>query len=572
MTIPTDNEVSFMKFKNFAALLLAAVLLSSCGAGKPQEPVSEPEEIPVEQPLTTEADQNADPAPDAPVTEEISSAADENSLPEALQNQKHTLRFDENGEFRVLVFGDVQAGPPAPSERTLNAMETVLLREDPDLVLFAGDNSLSCSTQTLLRNYLTAMTGYLEENQIPWAHVYGNHDDEGALTRKQQQAVYEEFAYCLSQAGPEDIKGVGNYVLPVYSSDESRTDPVFSVWGLDSGSYITDNGLPGKQAVLNNTMYQGLKGSTYAYMPFTQIRWYYNTSEEIEAFAGHKVPGMMFFHIPLQEFYEIWLNKEQTGTEGTREDPICAGPLNSGMFTAMIERGDIKAVVCGHDHINDYAGEFCGIQLCYASNIGYDTYHNESLMGGRVFVIHEDDPDDIETYMSYVSGVKMTDLGRAIEAVTDFESADSYTAVDNAQASDGGENGSKAVTIAREGGVTLTAPLRLGSGRYLRAWVSVPEGSELASISLVNYDDVHFTANVIDTEIYYLPDGETEWKTSPAGEGLPAGFTGLVAAGSAGMKASHGQLTADSVVKGYYFTCDGSVTVDNVQVLTSYKK
>ncbi|MBQ2278315.1 MAG: metallophosphoesterase family protein, partial [Clostridia bacterium] len=489
-----------------------------------------------------------------------------------LQNQKHTLRFDENGEFRVLVFGDVQATPPAPSERTLNAMETILRREEPDLVLFAGDNAIACSTTTLLRNYLTAMTGYLEENEIPWAHVYGNHDDENALSRKQQQVIYEEFDYCVSQAGPDDIKGVGNYVLPVYSADESRTDPVFSVWGLDSGGYITDPGLPGKQAVLNNTMYQGLKGSSYAYIPFTQIRWYFNTSEEIESFAGHKVPGMMFFHIPLQEFYEIWLNKEQTGTEGTREDPICAGPLNSGLFTAMVERGDIKAVVCGHDHINDYAGEFCGIQLCYASNIGYDTYHNEALMGGRVFVIHEDDPDEVETYMSYVSGIKLTNLAGAITAVADFEAADSYTVTDNAQASDGGESGSKAVTIAREGGVTLTAPLRLGSGRYLRAWVSVPADSELQSLSLVNYDDIRFTADVTKTEIHYLPDGESEWKTAAAGEGLPAGFTGLVAAPCADLKASHGQLLADSIVKGYYFTCDGSVIVDNVRMLTSYKK
>ena len=559
-----------MKFKKFAAFLLAALLLSACGSEKTPETAPVPQEIPMEQTAETEPSAEEIPAADpAPAAAEDPAAED--TLPEALQNQKHTLRFDENGEFRVLVFGDVQATPPAPSDRTLSAMETVLRRENPDLVLFAGDNAISCSTQTVLRNYLTAMTSYLEENRIPWAHVYGNHDDENALSREKQQIVYEEFDYCVSQAGPEDIKGVGNYVLPVYSSDESRTDPVFSVWGMDSGSYITDKGLPGKQAVLNNTMYVGLKGSSYAYMPFTQIRWYFNTSEEIEAFAGHKVPGMMFFHIPLQEFYEIWLNKEQTGTEGTREDPICAGPLNSGMFTAMVERGDIKAVVCGHDHINDYAGEFCGIQLCYASNIGYDTYHNESLMGGRVFVIREDNPSKVETYMSYVSGIKMTDLASAIQSVADFEAADSYTVTDNAQASDGGENGSRAVTIAREGGVTLTTPLRLGSGRYLRAWVSVPADSELVSLSLVNFDGTRFTANVKDAEIHYLPDGETEWKTAAAGEGLPAGFTGRIAAASAGLEASYGQLSADTAILGYYFTCDGSVTVDNVRMMTSYK-
>ena len=556
-----------MKLKLTAALLLAACLLSSCGSEPLKETLPETAsaapEIPAAAPVT-EAE--------TPAAEEAAPAGDTNTLPEALQNQKHTLRFDENGEFRVLVFGDVQATPPAPSERTLAGIETVTAREDPDLVLFAGDNAIACTTQTVLRNYLTAMTGYLEENEIPWAHVYGNHDDENALSREKQQVVYEEFPYCMSQAGPEDIKGVGNYVIPVYSSEESRTDPVFAVWGMDSGGYITDRGLPGKQAVLNTTMYTGLKGSSYAYMPFTQIRWYYNTSEEIEAYAGHQVPGMMYFHIPLQEFYEIWLNKEQTGTEGTKQDPVCAGPLNSGMFTAMVERDDIKAVVCGHDHINDYAGEFCGIKLCYASNIGYDTYHDDAMMGGRVFVIHEDNPDEIETYMSYVSGVNLKNLAPATETVTDFENADSFALTDNAQASDNGADGSKAVTIAREGGVTLTQPLRLGSGRYMRFWADIPADSTLAGVSLVSSSGERYTAQLAETNVYCLAEGETEWQKLTSGSELAPGFRGLLAVSSAALKGGSADIHQDVPVGGYYFTCDGSVTVDNVQMIASYKK
>ena len=560
-----------MKLKTIAAFTLAALLLNSCGSGTEPKPENIAPETPapaVETPVQESAAEET-PAAEAVETAEEASGSD---MPVALQNQKHTLRFDENGEFRVLVFGDVQASAPAPQKRTLDAMETVIKREDPDLVLFAGDNAIGCSTQTILRNYLTAMTAYLEENQIPWAHVYGNHDDENALSRAKQQVVYEEFSYCMSQAGPEDIKGVGNYVIPVYSSDESRTDPVFSVWGMDSGAYVTDKGLAGRDAVLNNSMFEGHKNSSYAYMPFTQIRWYFNTSEEIEAYAGHQVPGMMFFHIPLQEFYEIWLNQAQTGTEGTKQDPVCAGPLNSGMFTAMIERDDIKAVVCGHDHINDYAGEFCGIQLCYASNIGYDTYHDDDMMGGRMFVIKEKNPDKIETYMSYVSGVNLKQLKNATDSVLDFEKADAYTVTDNAKAADnGGADGSKAITIAREGGVTLTSPLKLGGGRYMRAWVSIPAGSSLASVSLVNYNGVRFTADLAKTTVNYLPDGETEWKSVSSANELPAGFAGLIAVSSGSLKASE-ELTQDTAVSGFYITCDGSVTVDNVQMMTSYKK
>lgn len=344
---------------------------------------------------------------------------DASAMPENIREQKKVLRFRSSGDFRVLVFTDVQAVPPAPCARTMEDMNAIIDREDPDLVLFCGDNAKECESEEELRAYLAVLVGHLEEKQIPWAHVFGNHDDESyerddgrwvyPIHRTVQQKVYEEFPCCLSKAGPEELHGTGNYVLPVYPSDAGREDPVFAVWGFDSGAYIDDPGLPGYCARLKNTMFRGHPGSYYAYMPFTQIRWYFETSEQIERFAGHKVPGMAYFHMPLQEFYEVTLNPEETGMTGGMREEICAGTLNSGLFTAMVERGDIRAVCCGHDHTNDYAANFCGICLAYAANIGYDTYHCEEVMGGRVFVIREENPEEIKTYMSYVRDLRKTE-------------------------------------------------------------------------------------------------------------------------------------------------------------------
>ncbi len=340
-------------------------------------------------------------------------------IPEAIREQKHVLRFNKNGEFRILVLSDIHGYPPAPCEQTVTAINAMVEHEKPDLVLFCGDNIKGCESEEQLRNAIAVMVGYLEEHRIPWAHVYGNHDDERykegdrrrqTLPRREQTEVYASFPYCMSKQGPAHIKGSSNYVLPVYSSDESRSDAVFNVWGMDSGAYIDDEGIAGKQSVLSYTMYRGRANGDDAYMPFTQIQWYFNTSLEIEAYAGHKVPGMMFFHIPLQEFYEVSLNPEDTGMTGKKREIVCAGPVNSGLFAAMVERGDIKAVCCGHDHINDYAGTFCGITLAYVSNVGYETYHDESMMGGRTLVIREAEPDKIETYMTY-----LRDLGICFE-------------------------------------------------------------------------------------------------------------------------------------------------------------
>ncbi len=140
---------------------------------------------------------------------------------------------------------------------------------------------------------------------------------------------------------------------------------------------------------------------------------------------------------PLQEFYEVSLNPNETGMTGVKQENVCAGPLNSGMFTAMLERGDVKAVCCGHDHTNDYAAEFCGFKLCYSSNIGYDTYHDSAVMGGRMFIVHESNPDEIETYLSYVNGINLNDVMSASDAVLDFEDADAYTADEGAASAEG---------------------------------------------------------------------------------------------------------------------------------------
>lgn len=341
------------------------------------------------------------------------------SMPEAIRDQKHVLRFGKDGKFRILVLSDIHGYPPGPCANTLAAIKAMVDHEKPDLVLFGGDNIKACESEEQLKEAAGVMVAYLEENRIPWAHVYGNHDDERymsegrrlqTLPRRQQTEVYTTFPYCLSKQGPAHIKGSSNYVIPIYSSDESRSDPVFNVWGMDSGAYIDDEGLIGKQYVLGNTMYKGRENGDDPYFTFTQIQWYFNTSLEIEQYAGHKVPGMMVFHIPLQEFYEVYLNAEKLGMTGKKREIVCAGAVNSGMFAAMLERGDIKAVCCGHDHINDYAANFCGITLAYVSNVGYETYHDESMMGGRTLVISEDKPDQVETYMTYIR-----DLGICFE-------------------------------------------------------------------------------------------------------------------------------------------------------------
>ncbi len=320
---------------------------------------------------------------------------------EKLLESRHTLRFDESGEFKILVLSDIHGHAKTLDKETKSNIKTLIDKENPDLVIFDGDNTWQINNESTLKSCIGEMVSYIEEKKIPWAHTYGNHDAEGSnVPKKRQQKVYESFEYCISKAGDSNLTGIGNYVLPIYSSKDDTVS--FAVWVLDSGSDIDP--IEKKALFPSKFPYEGMPDSNYDYIHFDQINWYYESSKALEEYIGKKVPGLMAFHIPLQESFTAWENRAKLKYTGDKREYVCASAVNSGMFSALMQRGDIKAVVNGHDHINDFMIEYNGIKLCQVSTpTNENIYHDDSLSGGRVFVIKESNPKKVETYISYVN-------------------------------------------------------------------------------------------------------------------------------------------------------------------------
>ena len=116
----------------------------------------------------------------------------------------------------------------------------------------------------------------------------------------------------------------------------------------------------------------------------------------------------MFMHIPLPEMWLVANNRAETGFNGNIREEVACSEMNSGLFMACLERGDIRAMVFGHDHVNDFTGEYCGITLAYDAGIEYDAYQDDDLRGGRMFVLDENDPRRFETYMVRVRDIMGT--------------------------------------------------------------------------------------------------------------------------------------------------------------------
>lgn len=76
--------------------------------------------------------------------------------------------------------------------------------------------------------------------------------------------------------------------------------------------------------------------------------------------GGKPLPSLAFFHIPFPEYNEA-AQDENALLIGTRKEKACAPLINTGLYAAMLNAGDIMATFVGHDHVNDYVVDWKGI-------------------------------------------------------------------------------------------------------------------------------------------------------------------------------------------------------------------
>lgn len=299
------------------------------------------------------------------------------------------LRFHEDGTFRILMISDFHAGTDC-SPKLMEGIDALLSHTQPDLVLLGGDQCLRKDTPQAVRDYMARIMEPVLRRSLPWAHVFGNHDRECGIALEEEEKVYESLPGCLSQSGPEGVSGVGNYCLSVLSA---RSDePAYHIWALDSFAevrdYVKNFGLPAEtRFILPHCFGDGRVNATPM---FDQVMWYYQESLRREKAAGRKIPAIMYFHIPILEFCLVARNPEECGAVGNKREDIQGSELNCGLFMACLQRGDVKGIFCGHEHLNDFQGQYCGITLAYDGCVGYDMSAHDDVRGGRVIDLKED--------------------------------------------------------------------------------------------------------------------------------------------------------------------------------------
>lgn len=338
------------------------------------------------------------------------------------------LRFNRDGKFKIVQFNDTQ-DDHRTDRRTVELMQRVLDSEQPDLVVLVGDNiNGGPSTELEAKQGLNNIIQPMERRGVPWAATFGNHDEDSAPKTGFDEAdmlrFFRRYRHNMNTVGARGVTGTGNMSLPIKGSRGNR--PVFNVWLLDSGRYAPEQ-IAGQD-------FEGYPD--WDWLRADQVRWYLDASEALERRARAKVPSLMFIHICLWEYRFMWYASVDSRTDadharavakhsivGERNEAECPGPFNSGMFSAIQHRGDVKGVFCGHDHINTYMGDYYGVLLGYGPGTGFGTYglggeDNHRLRGARVFTLDENHDGVLtDTYTVFAKdyGMDLSDTDQSME-------------------------------------------------------------------------------------------------------------------------------------------------------------
>ena len=263
------------------------------------------------------------------------------------QAQVAPLKFNKNGEFKIVQFTDIhfQYHNPA-SAIALKRINEVLDAERPDLVVFTGDVVYAAPADTAMRTVLACASS----RKIPFVVTFGNHDNEQGKTRAELYDIIRTMPYNI-QPDRGAVESP-DYVLTVKSSDGKKDASV--LYCLDSHSYSK---LP------------DVKG--YDWLTFDQVNWYRQQSAAFTAKNNEAA------------------SDETAILYGTRMEKACAPAINTGMFAAMKEAGDVMGTFVGHDHDNDYSVMWKGVVLAYGRFTGGNTEYNHLSNGARVIVLKE---------------------------------------------------------------------------------------------------------------------------------------------------------------------------------------
>lgn len=289
--------------------------------------------------------------------------------------------------FKLLQLTDIHFSYATDIAHESTFLSKTVEYASPDLIVITGDSLLNAS-----KTIAETLFSLIDSWQIPYYYILGNHDLQGFYSESWLLNKLYASEYCLnSEYGATSKSGRTDSVLNLQKNGKT----IFQIYSLDSHSVTNIDGV-----------------YCYDYLKDDQIEWYVNETERAkEENGGYYVPSIGFIHIPLWEIVDAYIANNEGIIGEIHKNfaykkvpelseklgsplPFCPGAKNSGFFEASSSRG-MKGIFFGHDHNNDWVGEYKGVAIGYGVKSGRELFYGVNnkgldMIGGALYTIKDD--------------------------------------------------------------------------------------------------------------------------------------------------------------------------------------
>ena len=288
----------------------------------------------------------------------------------------------------------------------------------PDLILLTGDIIYGAYDDN--GSALQAFIAFMEEFQIPWAPVFGNHDNESAMGADWQSEQLEKAEYCLFEQ--KTLTGNGNYSVGI--KQDGVLKRVFYMLDTNGCGAMSDesfsNGHTTKSVGLANDQiewYTSQIERLKELSPETKISFAFHIQQAIfgEAFLKYGFDSSEKY----QDIYIDFLSEKTAGDFGYLGRNLKdAWDSSKKIFNGMKALG-ADSIFVGHEHCNSASVVYEGVRLQYGQKSSeYDRYNavgttgkisdtaiwkksGTPLVGGSVVVLSSLDGGITDAYIYY---------------------------------------------------------------------------------------------------------------------------------------------------------------------------
>ncbi len=268
--------------------------------------------------------------------------------------------------------------PNLIEQNALAHIRSLVAQTRPDLIFITGD--LIYGSFDDAGTSFELFCDFMDSLEIPWAPVFGNHDNESKKGIDWQCSMFEKEKYCLFCRG--NVTGNGNYTVGLSVGDElirvlHMLDSHGCAWQCEKGLYPD------------------------------QLELVRKNTERICQSQGRSVPAFLCMHHPTVEFaeaaqakgymteddafFQIGVDVEaKDGDFGSKQRPQLIFSIEVPDFMEFAQACNIDGVFVGHVHGINTCITYKNIRWVFGLKTGQYDSHKPGQLGGTFVRVDND--------------------------------------------------------------------------------------------------------------------------------------------------------------------------------------